>query len=87
MRRAIYPAMKPQGAKCYKHTQELEASLLIKDLLDDPVDWEKHLSRVTASSILSIIYRRAPIKSAEDPDVLRVRSFISGVYISIWRLC
>jgi len=79
MRKATHAGMKPHGAETYKHIQEFEASFLIKDLLNDPVDWEKHLRRATASSILSIVYGKAPTMSAEDPDVLRIEDFMDSV--------
>ncbi|KIJ43424.1 hypothetical protein M422DRAFT_253303 [Sphaerobolus stellatus SS14] len=72
MRRASHEVLNKQIAKRYHNFQNVEASLLVNDLLKAPDSYENHLRRATTSLLLCIIYGLPPLTDSLDPVILKV---------------
>ncbi|KAK7683860.1 hypothetical protein QCA50_013238 [Cerrena zonata] len=76
LRKAAHMGLNLHAAEAYFPIQEREATLLVKSVLENPSDWDNHLQKSAASTILSIVYGTEPLKSREDPIVLRINHFM-----------
>ncbi|CAL1709874.1 unnamed protein product [Somion occarium] len=76
LRKAAHMGLNLHAAEAYFPIQEREAALLVKSVLEDPSDWDNHCQKSAASTILSIVYGTEPLKSREDPIVLRINHFM-----------
>ncbi|EEB94688.1 hypothetical protein MPER_06456, partial [Moniliophthora perniciosa FA553] len=76
MRRAAAEAMNNSAMKNYEGPQEVEATLLVHDLLKKPADWDAHLSRAANSLVLGTVYGMPPIRDHYNPDIAAVNLFV-----------
>ncbi|KAI3602517.1 cytochrome p450 [Moniliophthora roreri] len=76
MRRAAAETMSNSAMKSYEGPQEVEATLLVHDLLKKPADWDAHLSRAANSLVLGTVYGMPPIRDHNNPDIAAVNLFV-----------
>ncbi|TFK67282.1 cytochrome P450 [Pluteus cervinus] len=69
LRKASHEGFKSQTVPVYQHSQEIEAAILVENLINRPELWAEEIKRSTASSIKAIIYGTPPITSIDDPVV------------------
>ncbi|EJF62600.1 cytochrome P450 [Dichomitus squalens LYAD-421 SS1] len=79
MRRAAHEALHRGVVHDYHPTQTLEATILLKDMLTAPNDWEDHLERMAGSTILAVAYDREPLKNVADPSMHTLHNFTKKI--------
>lgn len=79
MRRAAHDGFNARASTVYQPLQEKESALLASQLLLDPVHWDEHIRRFTASLVMSVVYGWSPTDS-------RVGAFIGKIYRTIGRI-
>ncbi|KAH9890551.1 cytochrome P450 [Cubamyces lactineus] len=75
MRRAAHESLHKGAVHQFHSIQTIEATMLLQDLHLSPENWEKHLQRTSASTLLSACYGTSPLKSIEDPEVELLNTF------------
>ncbi|TDL16829.1 cytochrome P450 [Rickenella mellea] len=89
MRRAAHEGLNIRASETYQPLQEEESAVLVSNLLQEPDEWDDHLKRSAASTVLSAVYGLPPIASKDDPLVTRindlmhrlVRAALPGAYL------
>ncbi|GJJ12687.1 hypothetical protein Clacol_006931 [Clathrus columnatus] len=79
LRRASHEVLNNQAAKGYHKFQNLEAALLVKDLLKTPELYIRHLHRATTSSLLSVLYGLPPCPDPFDPTLVPINEVMHTV--------
>ncbi|TFK67279.1 cytochrome P450 [Pluteus cervinus] len=69
LRKASHEGLKSQSMPVYQRSQEIEAAILVENLINRPELWAEEIKRSTASSIKAVIYGTPPIASIDDPVV------------------
>jgi hypothetical protein len=77
MRRAGHEALNKGVVKKYQPMQLNEAVLLASGMIANPKTWNGHLRRAAASSIITMVYDKEPIKSTQEPTVVLVNDFVA----------
>ncbi|KAF9463391.1 cytochrome P450 [Collybia nuda] len=76
MRRAGHEGFKARASEKYRPIQELEATRLVTNLINDPENWSNHFNRSAASSILCSVYGRDPIERKDDYIVEKINTMM-----------
>ncbi|THH30755.1 hypothetical protein EUX98_g3424 [Antrodiella citrinella] len=79
MRRAAHEALHRGLVKDYHPIQTIEATILLKDMLATPADWENHLVRTAGSTILAVAYDKPPLVDAKDPNMQMLHNFTAKI--------
>ncbi|RPD59286.1 cytochrome P450 [Lentinus tigrinus ALCF2SS1-7] len=79
MRRAAHESLHSGLMKNYHPIQTLETAILLKDMVKAPHDWDKHLRRTAASTVLSITYGLPPLKDVDDPSMATLENFLGKI--------
>ena len=77
MRKAVHEGLSKPVAESFKVSQLHEAILLTSGLLAQPVMWDNHLRRTTASVAMAVTYDTAPIASELDSKVKAINDFVA----------
>jgi hypothetical protein len=77
MRKAAHEGLSRTVVESYKTPQLNEAILLTSGLLAQPLTWDKHLRRTSASVVMSITYDTPPIRSELNSSVEAVNNFVA----------
>jgi hypothetical protein len=77
MRKAVHEGLSKPVAEAFKVSQLHEAILLTSGLIAQPVMWDKHLRRTTASVAMAVTYDTAPIASELDSKVKAINDFVA----------
>ena len=80
MRRAAHEALGGEAAN-YHSIQKTESILLTSSLLSAPNNWDAHLRKSAASTIMSMVYSHPPIKGEGDGGeaVVRINDFVRRI--------
>ncbi|KAG0700492.1 cytochrome P450 [Suillus ampliporus] len=73
MRRALHTHLQPKAAEEYQPLQTLHAKTLIRNILDDPYNFQDHATTYSATTIMKVAYGKTAPTSATDPEVIEVR--------------
>ncbi|THU86529.1 cytochrome P450 [Dendrothele bispora CBS 962.96] len=76
LRKAAHEGMNVRASEAYQPLQEMEAAVLVDNVLKDPEGWDDHLKRSAASTVLTAVYGVEPIKSKDDPLVVRINDLM-----------
>lgn len=76
LRKAAHAGLNSRVATNYVATQERHAAQLVRQLLRDPAEWDKHVHRCTAETILSVIYGTAGSRYQVDTLIAEVDDFM-----------
>ena len=78
MRRAAHEALAKRAVQNYHPILMKEATILASSLLSPSAGekLEKQLQRVTASTILSIVYDYPTLKSIDDPTLMKIEDYV-----------
>ncbi|EIM88908.1 cytochrome P450 [Stereum hirsutum FP-91666 SS1] len=76
LRKAAHEGLNVRAAEAYQPLQEKDAAVLVADLLKEPLYWDDHLKRSAASTVLTAVYGMEPIKSKDDPLVVRINDLM-----------
>lgn len=72
MRKAGHEGLNIRAAEAYYPLQEREAIVAAQGVLQDATDWDNQMKRCAASTVLTAVYGQKPIKSNDDPLVVRI---------------
>ncbi|KAI0700497.1 cytochrome P450 [Cerioporus squamosus] len=75
MRRAAHEGLHTGVVKDYYPIQTIEAAILLKAMVRASYDWDKHMRRAAASTVLSVTYGSPPLESVEDPSMVLLENF------------
>ncbi|CDO71862.1 hypothetical protein BN946_scf184940.g9 [Trametes cinnabarina] len=75
MRRAAHESLRNGAVQQFGAIETAETALLLKDLLAAPRQWERHMERTAASTLLAACYGTEPAQSAEDPAMKLLHTF------------
>ncbi|KAG0696657.1 cytochrome P450 [Suillus ampliporus] len=76
MRRALHTHLQPKAAEAYQPLQMSHAKNTILDILDDPCNFQNHLTTYSATTIMKVAYGKTAPTSATDPEVIEVCQLI-----------
>ncbi|THU83172.1 cytochrome P450 [Dendrothele bispora CBS 962.96] len=62
--------------KKYHYTQEQEATLLARGLLNDTRQWRKNIERMSASIVISMIYAQPTLNGPNDPSIAMINDLV-----------
>ena len=79
MRKAANDGFSKSSVKRFYEKQTTEAIVLACDCLVKPAQWDKHLRRAAASTIMSVVYSYPPITSEEDHTLDVVNDFADRI--------
>ncbi|RDX52873.1 cytochrome P450 [Lentinus brumalis] len=79
MRRAAHEGLHSGVVKDYYPIQTLEAAILLEDMIRAPNDWDRHMRRTAASTVLSATYDRAPLKDVDDSSMVILENFTKRI--------
>ena len=79
MRKAANDGFNKSSATRFYDKQTTEAILLARDCLLRPAQWDLHLQRAAASTIMSVVYGHPPITSEEDHTIDVVKDFADRI--------
>ncbi|KAG2118120.1 cytochrome P450 [Suillus discolor] len=79
MRRALHSHLQPKAAEIYQPLQMSHASNTVLGILDDPHNFQNHVTTYAATTIMKIAYGKTVPTSATDPDVVALRRRIQFV--------
>ncbi|KAK7443505.1 hypothetical protein VKT23_015677 [Stygiomarasmius scandens] len=71
-RKTAHESLNTRVAPYVQPFQEREAATLALTMLNDPDNWDDHMKRSSASTILSVVYGFPPIKRSNDPLIGRI---------------
>jgi cytochrome P450 len=77
MRKAVHEGFNKAAVHRYHPIQYAEAVHLVQGVLATPEEWDKHLRRSSASSVMAVVYGTEPIASEQDPRVKRVNDHVT----------
>ncbi|KAG0708129.1 cytochrome P450 [Suillus ampliporus] len=70
MRRAVHTHLQPKAAETYQPLQMSHAKKTILDILDDPHNFQNHVTTYAATTIMKVAYGKTTPTSATDPEVI-----------------
>ncbi|KAG0706215.1 cytochrome P450 [Suillus ampliporus] len=73
MRRALHTHLQPKSAEAYQPLQMSLAKNTVLDILDDPYNFQNHVTTYAATAIMKVTYGKNTPSSATDPEVMEVR--------------
>ncbi|KAG1904597.1 cytochrome P450 [Suillus fuscotomentosus] len=73
MRRALHSHLQPKAAEVYQPLQMSHASNTVLGILDDPHNFQNHVTTYAATTIMKVAYGKTAPTSATDPDVVALR--------------
>ncbi|KAG2137949.1 cytochrome P450 [Suillus clintonianus] len=76
MRRALHTHLQPKAAEAYEPLQMTYAKNTVLDILEDPVNFQKHASAYSSTTITKITYG----KNADDSEVAGGRQFLMTLF-------
>ncbi|KAJ7484013.1 cytochrome P450 [Mycena galericulata] len=79
MRRAAQQTFRKDGVKDFWNVHEAEAATLAKALVDSPAEWEAHLRRALSSTLMTVTYDTAMLKTEHDPAIAGILDFTKAV--------
>ncbi|KAG1782293.1 cytochrome P450 [Suillus placidus] len=75
-RRALHTHLQPKSAETYQPLQMSQAKTVILNILDDPHNFQNHVTTYAAATIMKITYGKTTPTSATDPEVREVLQLI-----------
>ncbi|KAJ3558855.1 hypothetical protein NM688_g681 [Phlebia brevispora] len=79
MRRVAHEGFNGRVSAIYQPLQEKESALLALHMLRDPDNWEDHLKRSAASTVLCAVYGWLSIDKSSDPIVQRINDVMHRI--------
>ncbi|KAJ7081461.1 cytochrome P450, partial [Mycena crocata] len=76
LRKAAHEGLNVRASEAYQPLQEIEAVVLVDNLIKEPDFWDDHLKRSAASTVLTAVYGTRPIESKDDPLVTRINDLM-----------
>ncbi|KAG0694288.1 cytochrome P450 [Suillus ampliporus] len=76
MRRALHAHLQPKAAEAYQPLQMSHAKNIILNILDDPYNFQNHVTTFSATTIMKVAYGKNTPTSATDPDVIEMNKVI-----------
>ncbi|KAG0701010.1 cytochrome P450 [Suillus ampliporus] len=76
LRRALHTHLQPKAAEAYQPLQMSHAKNTILDILDDPYNFQNHLTTYSATTIMKLTYGKTVPTSATDPEVIEIDELI-----------
>ncbi|KAG0692632.1 cytochrome P450 [Suillus ampliporus] len=76
MRRALHTHLQPKAAEAYQPLQMSHAKNIVLDILDDPYNFQNHVTTFAASTIMKVAYGKNKSTSATDPEVIEINQLI-----------
>ncbi|KAG2067035.1 cytochrome P450 [Suillus decipiens] len=78
-RRALHAHLQPKSAETYQPLQMSQAKIVMLSILDDPANYQSHVSTYSAVTVTKITYGKTTPVSATHPDVLEARLLLKSV--------
>ncbi|KAG1750461.1 cytochrome P450 [Suillus paluster] len=72
MRRALHTHLQPKAAEAYQPLQMSHAKNTVLDILDDPYNFQDHVTTYAATTIMKVAYGTTAPTSATDPEVVEI---------------
>ncbi|KAG0694198.1 cytochrome P450 [Suillus ampliporus] len=79
MRRALHTHLQPKAAEAYQPLQMSHAKNTILDILDDPYNFQNHITTYSATTIMKVAYGKTTPTSATDPEVIDVTKLVRKI--------
>ncbi|KAG0697092.1 cytochrome P450 [Suillus ampliporus] len=76
MQRALHTHLQPKAAGAYQPLQMSHAKDTILDILDDPYNFQNHVTTCAATTIMKVIYGKTTPTFATDPEVVEISQLI-----------
>ncbi|KAG0694281.1 cytochrome P450 [Suillus ampliporus] len=77
MRRALHTHLQPKAVETYHPMQMSHAKDAVLNILDDPYDFQNHVTTYAATTIMKVAYGTNTPTSATDPDVIEINKLVS----------
>ncbi|KAG1747447.1 cytochrome P450 [Suillus lakei] len=92
MRRALHVHLQPKAAEAYKPLQMSHAKNTVLNILDDPHNFQNHVTTYAATTIMKVAYGKNTPTSATDPEVVIIHRHFKmsstilrpGAYLVDW---
>ncbi|KAG2067047.1 cytochrome P450 [Suillus decipiens] len=84
MRRALHTHLQPKSAEAYQPLQMSQAKNVILNILNDPHNFQHHVSSCAATTIMKLTYGKITPMSETDPEIKEFRH-IARIYRPILR--
>ncbi|KAG2366032.1 cytochrome P450 [Suillus spraguei] len=78
-RRVLHTQLQPKSAEMYQPLQMSQAKIVMLSILDDPANFQTHVSTYSAVTVTKITYGKTTPVSATHPDVLEARLLLKSV--------
>ncbi|KAG1877308.1 cytochrome P450 [Suillus subluteus] len=75
-RRALHTHLQPKSAEAYQPLQMSQAKTVILSILDDPRNFQNHVTTYAAATIMKIAYGKTTPTLATDPEIREARQLI-----------
>ncbi|KAG2362573.1 cytochrome P450 [Suillus spraguei] len=72
MRRSLHAHLQPKSAEAYQPLQMSRAKTVILNILDDPHNFQNHVTTYAADSIMKITYGKTTPMTADDPEIREI---------------
>ncbi|KAG1741451.1 cytochrome P450 [Suillus paluster] len=79
MRRALHTHLQPKAAEAYQPLQMSHAKHTVLDILDDPYNFQNHVTTYAATIVMKVAYGKNTSTSATDPGVIEVNELIKMI--------
>ncbi|KAG0692614.1 cytochrome P450 [Suillus ampliporus] len=76
MRRALHARLQPKAAEAYQPLQMSHAKNTVLNILDDPYNFQNHVTTYAATTIMKVAYGTKTPTSATDPDVIEINEIV-----------
>ncbi|KAG1746566.1 cytochrome P450 [Suillus paluster] len=79
MRRVLHTHLQPKAAEAYEPMQISHAKHTVLDILDDPHNFQNHVSTYSATTVMKVAYGKNTPTSATDPEVIEINELFSMI--------
>ncbi|KIK44571.1 hypothetical protein CY34DRAFT_10981 [Suillus luteus UH-Slu-Lm8-n1] len=73
LRRALHSHLQPKSAHAYQPMQMSQAKFVILSILDDPDNFQNHVTTFAATTSMKVAYGKTTPTSATDPEIIESR--------------
>ncbi|KAG2159536.1 cytochrome P450 [Suillus bovinus] len=83
LRKAVHPHVQPKAAQAYQDMQRENAMNFVLDMLNDPMNHQKHAQRYAASVVLRVTYGKSAPTANADPEFARLSRVVEHFQATI----
>ncbi|KAG0695264.1 cytochrome P450 [Suillus ampliporus] len=81
MRRALHTHLQPKAAEGYQPLQMSLAKDIVLNIIDDPSNFQNHVTTFGATTVMKVAYGKNTPTSATDPEVIEIRQLVQLIRV------